>query len=140
MYVDSLATCFNNEKSAFSFYENSWKMVVLGGLDLCKWFTNYRQLQDKIFETENTESDHTFDVNTTKNTFTQGWICVYVWWNCVFVFYCNLVKAGPSSSKNIFVICFIESFLKLMKNAFYFVLKAYFILKIFTFLSWLLVM
>lgn len=48
-------------------------MVVLGGLDLCKWFTNHRQLQDKIFETENTESDHTFDVNTTKNTWSVNW-------------------------------------------------------------------
>ena len=35
------------------------------------------------------------------------------------------------------IICFIESPLKMMKNAFYFILKALFILKIFKFLSWL---
>ena len=35
------------------------------------------------------------------------------------------------------VICFIESPLKMVKNAFYFILKALFVLKIFKFLSWL---
>ena len=33
--------------------------------------------------------------------------------------------------------CFIEIPLKMMKNAFYFILKALFVLKIFKFLSWL---
>ena len=37
--------------------------------------------------------------------------------------------------KKIFVICLIESPSKMMKNAFYFILKALFFLKIFTFLS-----
>ena len=44
-------------------------------------------------------------------------------------------KVGLSLSKNICVICLIESPLKLMKNAFYFILKAPFVLKIFKFLS-----
>ena len=35
----------------------------------------------------------------------------------------------------IFIICFIESPLKLMKNALYYILKTFFILKIFKFLS-----
>ena len=35
------------------------------------------------------------------------------------------------------VICFIESPLKMIKNAFYLILKALFILNIFKFLSWL---
>ena len=35
------------------------------------------------------------------------------------------------------IICFIESPLKIMKNAFYFILKTFFVLKIFQFLSWL---
>ena len=39
--------------------------------------------------------------------------------------------------KNICVICFTESSLKIMINAFYFILKALFVLKIFKFLSWL---
>ena len=35
------------------------------------------------------------------------------------------------------VICFIESPLKIMKNDFYFILKTFFVLKIFKLLSWL---
>ena len=39
LYVDDLATCFNNEKSAFSFYENSKNILALRKFDLYKWFT-----------------------------------------------------------------------------------------------------
>ena len=46
-----------------------------------------------------------------------------------------MVKVRLSPSKKICVICFNESPLKVMKNAFYFILKALFILKIFRFLS-----
>ena len=45
------------------------------------------------------------------------------------------VTVGLEPSKKICVICFIESLLKMMKNAFYFNLKALFVLKIFKFLS-----
>ena len=45
------------------------------------------------------------------------------------------LKAGLSPSKNFFVVLFIKSPLKLIKNAFYFILKALFVLKIFKFLS-----
>ena len=48
-----------------------------------------------------------------------------------------IVEVGLSPSKKNCVICFIESPLKLMKDAFYFILKALFIIKIFKFLSWL---
>ena len=41
------------------------------------------------------------------------------------------VKVGLSPSKKICVICLIESPLKMMKNAFYFILKALFVLKLF---------
>ena len=44
-------------------------------------------------------------------------------------------KGGLSPSKKKFVICLIESPLKLLKNNFYFVLKGFFVLKIFKFLS-----
>ena len=44
-------------------------------------------------------------------------------------------KVGLSLYKKICVICFIESSVKMMKNAFYFILKALFVLKIFNFLS-----
>ena len=47
------------------------------------------------------------------------------------------VKVGLSPSKKVCVICLIESSLTIMKNAFYFILKALFVLKIFKFLSWL---
>ena len=46
------------------------------------------------------------------------------------------VKNGLSPSTKICVICFIESPLKMIKNAFYFILKALSFLKIFKFLSW----
>ena len=48
----------------------------------------------------------------------------------------NDLKDGLSSSEKILLICFNESSLKMMKNAFYFILKALFILKIFKFLAW----
>ena len=47
----------------------------------------------------------------------------------------TILKVGLSPSKKACVIYLTESFLKMMKNAFYFILKALFILKLFTFLS-----
>ena len=47
-------------------------------------------------------------------------------------------KVGLSPSKKFGIICLIESPLKEMKNAFYFILKALFVLKILKFLSRLL--
>ena len=47
------------------------------------------------------------------------------------------IKVGFSPSKKTLFYCFIESPLKVMKNAFYFNLKALSILKLFKFLSWL---
>ena len=44
-------------------------------------------------------------------------------------------KVKISPSKKICFICFDESPLKIMKNAFYFILKALFVVKIFKFLS-----
>ena len=46
-----------------------------------------------------------------------------------------MLKAGLSPSKKNCVICLIESSLKMMKNTFYLILKALFVLKIFNFLS-----
>ena len=47
----------------------------------------------------------------------------------------NNVKVGLSPSKKIFLFCVNDSPSKMMKNAFYFTLKALFFLKIFKFLS-----
>ena len=49
-------------------------------------------------------------------------------------FFCT-IKVGLSPSKKLCVICLIESHSKMMKNAFYFILKALFVPKIFKFLS-----
>ena len=46
------------------------------------------------------------------------------------------LKPGPHLPNNFLFISFNESPLKMMENAFYFILKALFILKIFTFMSW----
>ena len=46
-----------------------------------------------------------------------------------------LIKVGLSPSKKAFFICFNDSPSKMMKNAFYFILKALFVLKIFKFFS-----
>ena len=70
LYVDGLATCFNKGKLAFSFYENSKKILALGGFDLCKWFTNSRQLREKICETEN---DRLLTLKTTKKILGANW-------------------------------------------------------------------
>ena len=45
-----------------------------------------------------------------------------------------VIKVGLSPSKKVFFICFNDSPSKMMKNAFYFILKALFLLKIFKFL------
>ena len=47
-----------------------------------------------------------------------------------------IIKFGFSPSKKVIFICFNESPLKMMKNTFYFILKALCALKIFKFLSW----
>ena len=47
----------------------------------------------------------------------------------------NKVEVGLSPSKRFFAACLTENPLKIMKNAFYFILKALFVLKIFKFLS-----
>ena len=46
------------------------------------------------------------------------------------------LKSGSHLPKKYFI-CFNESPLKMMKNAFYFILKVFFVFKIFKFLSWL---
>ena len=46
----------------------------------------------------------------------------------------RLIKVRLSTSKKN-VVCFTENPLKIMRNAFYFILKTLFVLKIFTFLS-----
>ena len=47
----------------------------------------------------------------------------------------GILKVGLSSSKKTRVICFLENPLEITKNAFYFILEAPFVLRIFKFLS-----
>ena len=49
----------------------------------------------------------------------------------------NLSKSDSHLPKKFFFVSFNDSTSKIMKNAFYFILKALFNLKIFKFLSWL---
>ena len=53
------------------------------------------------------------------------------------IFTLILIKVGLSPSKKVCFIYFNESPLKMMKNAFHFMLKALFVLKILKYLSWL---
>ena len=46
------------------------------------------------------------------------------------------ILKSDSHLQKFFFICFNDSPSKMMKNAFYFILKALFVLKIFKFLSW----
>ena len=48
-----------------------------------------------------------------------------------------MFKIGLSASKKGFLICFNDSPSKMMKNAFYFILKVAFVPKIFKSLSWI---
>ena len=72
-------------------------------------------------------------------------------WNCLISFFITerlkwlfititLFKVGLLRPKNIYVICLTESPLKMMKNAYNFILNALFVLKIFMFFSRLFVM
>ena len=66
--------------------------------------------------------------------------CWYIHWMLCLVLYLlyqrkgSFIKVGLSLSKKICVICLIESPVKMLKNA-YFILKAFFVLKVFKFLS-----
>ena len=53
------------------------------------------------------------------------------------IYHSFLFKIGLSASKKHFLICFNDSPSTMMKNGFYFILKALFVLKIFKFMSWL---
>ena len=67
--------------------------------------------------------------------FTERMICVIKF--SVSTKYFTIFKVGLPPSKKIFVICFKEGPFKMMKNVFYFILKVFFVLKIFELLSWL---
>ena len=56
---------------------------------------------------------------------------------CIYIMVERHLKPGSYPPKKICFICLIESPLKMMKNAFYFILKALFVPKIFKFLSWI---
>ena len=66
------------------------------------------------------------------------YMCIWgVLWKCYpNLRFSNFLKPDSHIPKKIIFICFIESPLKMMKNAFYLILKALFVLKIFKFLSW----
>ena len=59
---------------------------------------------------------------------------IYEHW-IIYLFF-NILKVGLSHSKKIYFNCFNKSTLKMMKNAFYFILKVIFVLKMLKFLPW----
>ena len=65
-----------------------------------------------------------------------AYILIAILWYLSLAVHC-ILKFGLSPSKEICFICFNKSLLKLVKNAFHFILKALVIFKIFKFLSWL---
>ena len=76
--------------------------------------------------------------NLMKKRFGWSWNSHYyseLIWKTYFM--CILLKSDSQLSKQIFLICFNDSPSKVMKNAFYFILKALSVLKIFKFLPWL---
>ena len=80
----------------------------------------------------------------TSISFTFGLICVKCPAECgrfnhfkYFEDHKSYVNVGLSPSKNICFVCFNESPLKMVKNGFYFILKALFVSKISKFLCWL---
>ena len=79
-----------------------------------------------------------------KALFQFCWIFLKEWETYRFFCFSEIIEGNKhfkvgllTFHKSVCVICFFESPLKLLKNAFYFTLKALFVLKIFTFLSWL---
>ena len=67
-------------------------------------------------------------MNITQTNF-LSWQIVHIW---------RLIKVGLLTSKKKFFICFNDGPSKIMKNAFYFNLKAFFVLKVFKLLPWVL--
>ena len=74
------------------------------------------------------------------NFFQTAWQSVILW-HSIYINYfkcmTHYLKSDSHLSKKIFFICFNDSPSKMMKNAFYLILKALLVLKIFKFLSWL---
>ena len=88
----------------------------------------------KIFKRHNIITKH----HTISHNRICGWIATFIW-TCreSFILRETKLKVEPWPFKKNWVMCFIESLSKMMKNAFYFILKAPFVLKTFNFLSWL---
>ena len=69
-------------------------------------------------------------------TLNLSYLIPFIWFCCKGLFKdFPVIKVGLSRSKKICVICLIESPLEMMKNDFYFILKALFVLEILEFLS-----
>ena len=110
----SISICIRNEKiSGCKIWESCLKLIFMTRLP----FLNKRK--SKFYnQTEIAQNKH----HTQLHKMNPAQMIFKVWF---------------SPSKKYCVICFIESPLKMMKNTFYVILKALFVLKIFKFLSWL---
>ena len=84
-----------------------------------------------------TTNPHWFDCISRKRLSTRTVLKKFLW---LHLWRSSNIKVGLSPSKIVFLICFNDSPSKMMKNEFYCILKALFVLKIFKFLSWHLAM
>ena len=117
------------------------KILVMDCLYACnfikKWLqhrcfpVNFANFQEQLLCKKHLQTDVVF------------WLYENLWCNKVLPYPCsikdrltylNLVSHLP---KKLFYICFNDNPSKMMKNAFYFILKMLFVLRIFRFLSWL---
>ena len=80
-----------------------------------------------------TTNPHWFDCISRKRLSTRTVLKKFLW---LHLWRSSNIKVGLSPSKIVFLICFNDSPSKMMKNEFYCILKALFVLKIFKFLSW----
>ena len=119
-------------------------IIVIGNFDFCNWncFDDCHCYWKVVVLAENLQTKiqiHVFELfavlfqkfvlfNTLLITLTKLLVSL-----CVPEYF----KVELSPSKKLCFICFNENPLKIMKNAFYFILKALFVLKIFKFLCWL---
>ena len=143
-FAKCLRTVFITEQNIWvsinhSMFGTAWKVFALGVIlvrifphsdennseygDSLRTFTHCWQTKYPLLFYFFISSEHGFYWSKWMFLSARKRLC-YCWYGCVF-------EVGLSPSENVGFICFNGSLLKIIKNAFYFILKAYFVLKIF---------
>ena len=116
------------------------KLFIKGALKL--YFMYYLRVVSVLFSTGLYKC--AFSTYSFGKTRFSSFVCLYLW-VLIFSFplcfefnvFLKNLKSDSNLPKEVCIFCFIERPLKMMKNVFYFILKALSILKMFKFLSWL---